>query len=38
MVLEAGVQTGWGTVQWPGKGVLVLGLGRALVTVDLGLR
>ena len=37
VVLEAGVQTGWGMVQWPGRRVLVLGLGRVLATVGLGL-
>ena len=37
-VLEAEVQTGWGMVQWLGRKVLVLGLGRVRVTVDPGLR
>ena len=38
VVPEAGVQTGWGMVQWPGRKVPVLGLGRVLATVDPGLR
>ena len=38
VVLEAGVQTGWGMVRWPGRKVLVLGLGRVPATVDPGLR
>ena len=37
-VLEAEVQTGWGMVQWLGREVLVLGLGRVPVTVGPGLR
>ena len=37
-VLGAAVRTGSGMVRWRGRMVLVLGLGRVLVTVGQGLR